>query len=158
MSYGGSITTSKIQSRDGTTIWSARQHHDWHRDDFPAGYYSPGIKPSIEGGKTLILTHTNNTRPNVATAQLEDDRLIEVSKNGDIVREWLASDHIDELGFSDAARTAIKAAPSSTVLGAVLIGCTSTPQRMSGRITGSTKEISDSLLATSSAAAGRRAF
>jgi Arylsulfotransferase (ASST) len=101
----------QIQSRDGTAIWSARQHHDWQRDDFPAGYYSPGIKPSIEGGKTLILTHTNNTRPNVAAAQLEDDRLIEVSKNGDIVWEWLASDHIDELGFSDAARTAIKAAP-----------------------------------------------
>jgi hypothetical protein len=101
----------QIQSRDGTTIWSARQHHDWQRDDFPAGYYSPGIKPSIEGGKTLILTHTNNTRPNVATAQLEDDRLIEVSKNGDIAWEWLASDHIDELGFSEAARSAIKAAP-----------------------------------------------
>src|SRR5262250_1385664 len=31
----------QIKTRDGTTIWSARQHHDWQRDDFPAGYYSP---------------------------------------------------------------------------------------------------------------------
>src|SRR5262252_10552623 len=42
----------QIQTRDGKTIWSARQHHDWQREDFPAGYYSPGIKPAIQGGKT----------------------------------------------------------------------------------------------------------
>ncbi len=41
---------------------------------------------------------------------LEDDRLIEVSWSGDIVWEWVASDHIDELGFSPDARKAIKAA------------------------------------------------
>src|SRR5262245_15994889 len=92
----------QIQTRDGKTVWSARQQHDWQRDDFPAGYYSPGIKPSIEGGKTLILTHSNDSRPNVASATLEDDRLIEVSSKGDIVWEWLASDHIDELGFGPA--------------------------------------------------------
>jgi hypothetical protein len=31
--------------------------------------------------------------------RLEDDRLIEVSPDGNIVWEWVASDHIDELGF-----------------------------------------------------------
>ena len=49
-------------------------------------------------------------QPAVADVQLEDDRLIEVSWNGDIVWEWVASDHIDELGFSADARKAIKAA------------------------------------------------
>jgi hypothetical protein len=101
----------EIQTRGGTTIWAARQHHDWQREDFPAGYYSPGITPGAEGSKTLILTHTNHTRPNVATAGLEDDRLIEVSWKGDILWEWVASDHIDEFGFSPAARKAIMAAP-----------------------------------------------
>jgi arylsulfotransferase ASST len=101
----------QIQTRDGSTIWSARQHHDWQREDFPAGYYSPGVKPSIEGGKTLILTHTNHSRSNVANAPLEDDRLIEVSSNGDIVWEWVAADHIDEFGFAADARNAIKTAP-----------------------------------------------
>jgi hypothetical protein len=101
----------QIQSRDGGTIWAARQHHDWQRDDFPAGYYSPGITPGAEGSKTLILTHTNHMRSNVANAQLEDDRLIEVDWNGAVVWEWLASDHIDEFGFSPAARKAIMAAP-----------------------------------------------
>ena len=101
----------QIQTRDGKSVWSARQHHDWQREDFPAGYYSPGVKPSIEGGKTLILTHTNDNRPEIANAGLEDDRLIEVSSNGDVTWEWLASDHLDEFGLSPAAKNAIKAAP-----------------------------------------------
>jgi hypothetical protein len=29
--------TEQIQTRDGKTIWSARQHHDWQREDYPAG-------------------------------------------------------------------------------------------------------------------------
>jgi len=101
----------QIQTRDGKTIWSARQHHDWQREDFPAGYYSPGVTPRVEGSNTLILTHRNHSRPNVASAALEDDRLIEVSPKGDIVWEWIAGDHIDEFGFSPDARKTIMAAP-----------------------------------------------
>jgi hypothetical protein len=101
---------AQITTREGTTVWSARQHHDWQRESFPAGYYSPENTPAIEGGNTLILTHTNRRNPNVADAELEDDRLIEVSWQGDIVWEWVASDHIDELGYSPEARKAIKAA------------------------------------------------
>jgi len=103
----------QIQNRDGASIWAARQHHDWQREDFPAGYYSPGIPPGADGIKTLILTHTNHTRQNVASAALEDDRLIEVAWNGDIVWEWIASDHIDEFGLSPAARKAIESAPGT---------------------------------------------
>jgi hypothetical protein len=103
--------SEQIQTRDGSTIWSARQHHDWQREDFPAGYYSPATTPKIEGASTLILTHTNHSKANVADAPLEDDRLIEVSWDGRIVWEWVAGDHIDELGFADDARKAIKAAP-----------------------------------------------
>jgi hypothetical protein len=100
----------QIQTREGRTIWATRQHHDWQRDDFPAGYYSPQATPATQGGKTLVLTHINHSRSNVADTSLEDDRLIEVNAAGDIVWEWVASDHVDELGFSAAARTAIKAA------------------------------------------------
>ena len=103
--------SEQIEMRDGSTIWSARQHHDWQREDFPAGYYSPASTPQIEGSNTLILTHTNHSNANVADEPLEDDRLIEVSWDGNIVWEWVASDHIDELGFADDARKAIKAAP-----------------------------------------------
>jgi hypothetical protein len=100
----------QITTREGSTIWSVRQHHDWQRDSFPAGYYSPETTPAVEGGNTLILTHADRKQPKVADGVLEDARLIEVSWTGDIVWEWVASDHIDELGFADDARKAIKAA------------------------------------------------
>jgi hypothetical protein len=102
----------QITTRDGKMIWSARQHHDWQRDDFPAGYYSPESAPSVEPRTTLILAHTNRQQPKVANVPLEDDRLIEVSPKGDIVWEWSASDHIDELGYSPDARKALSAAGS----------------------------------------------
>jgi Arylsulfotransferase (ASST) len=101
----------QIKTREGSTIPSARQHHDWQRPSFPAGYYSPESSPAVDGDATLILTHTNRSQPKVTDVLLEDDRLIEVSWKGAIVWEWVASDHIDELGFSADARKAIKAAP-----------------------------------------------
>jgi hypothetical protein len=100
----------RITMRDGSTVWSARQHHDWQRDNFPAGYYSPEYTPAVEGGNTLILTHAARTQSSVADRPLEDDRLVEVSWSGDVLWEWLASDHIDELGFAPDARQVIKAA------------------------------------------------
>lgn len=99
----------QIAARDGSTVWSARQHHDWQREGFPAGYYSPEGAPAAGGDNTLILTHTSRMQPAVTDVMLEDDRLIEVSWNGDVVWEWVASDHIGELGFAPDARAAIKA-------------------------------------------------
>jgi hypothetical protein len=104
--------SEQITTRDGKMVWSARQHHDWQRDDFPAGYYSPATSPSVEPRTTLILAHANRKQPKVADVLLEDDRLIEVSPTGDIVWEWSASDHIDELGYSPEARKALSAAGS----------------------------------------------
>ena len=102
----------QIKTREGSTIWSARQHHDWQRESLPAGYYSPESAPVVEGTSTLILTHTNRLQPRVADVMLEDDRLVEVSWKGDVLWEWVASDHIDELGFAPDARKSIKAAQS----------------------------------------------
>ena len=99
----------QITTREGATVQSARQHHDWQLDSFPAGYYSPETTPTFDGGNTLVLTHTERMQPNVADVALEDDRLIEVSPTGRITWEWVASDHIDELGFGADARRAIKA-------------------------------------------------
>jgi len=103
----------QIQTRDGQTLWSARQHHDWQREDYPAGYYSPDANPSVQGGNTLILTHVNHSKPDIGSATLEDDRLIEVSPAGEVVWEWVAADHVEEFGFSPAARAAITAAAAA---------------------------------------------
>ena len=104
-SRGAQITTA-----DGKMIWSARQHHDWQRDDFPAGYYSPEYTPSTAPRTTLILSHDERMQPKVADVMLGDDRLIEVNASGEIAWEWLAGDHIDEMGFAPDARAVIKAA------------------------------------------------
>jgi len=100
----------EIELRDAGKVWSARQHHDWQRADFPSGYYSPGATPATTGSNMLILTHTNHILPAVADVTLEDDRLIEVTPDGRIAWEWTAGEHIDELGFAPDARAAIKAA------------------------------------------------
>ncbi|MBM3818678.1 MAG: thioredoxin [Acidimicrobiia bacterium] len=91
-------------------VWSARQHHDWQRDDFPSGYYSPEYTPSTAARTTLILAHADRMQPKVADVMLGDDRLIEVNANGAIVWEWLAGDHIDEMGLAPDARAVIRAA------------------------------------------------
>ena len=101
----------QIKTREGATVWSTRQHHDWQRESFPAGYYAPDSTPEVEGGNTLLLTHTDRMQTKVADVPLEDDRLIEVSWKGDVVWEWVASDHVDALGFAPDARKAIKSAP-----------------------------------------------
>lgn len=101
----------RIQTDAGET-WALLQHHDWQRADFPAGYYSPEFTPSVEGASTLVLTHTYHSEPNVTTErELNDDRLIEVTWDGRIVWEWTAGEHIDEFGFSEAARATIASAP-----------------------------------------------
>jgi len=101
----------QVETRDGETISSLRQHHDWQREDFPAGYYSPATEPATTGSNTLVLTHTNHVQPDLADVMLEDDRLIEFSWEGEIVWEWIASEHIDELGFDADARAVIRSAP-----------------------------------------------
>jgi Arylsulfotransferase (ASST) len=101
---------TSIESTDGGTIRSLRQHHDWQRSDYPAGYFSPASHPrSDSDARTLVLTHVNHTVANVSPLPLEDDRLIEFDARGRVTWQWTAADHVDELGFSPAARAAISA-------------------------------------------------
>jgi hypothetical protein len=102
----------QIETANGETVWSTRQHHDWQRIDLPAGYYAPGAAPAGTRSNVLLLTHTNHVVANVAPdTLLEDDRIIEVGMNGEIVWEWIAGEHIDALGFDTEERAAIAAAP-----------------------------------------------
>ena len=41
--------SEQIELRDRGMVWSSRQHHDWQREDFPAGYYSPEATPAVDG-------------------------------------------------------------------------------------------------------------
>jgi len=99
--------TEQMETADRGTVWSARLHHDWQREGLPAGYYAPESSPAITGGRTLILAHQDVSAPEISARLLIDDRILEVSPEGEVLWDWLASNHIDEMGFSEAARRAI---------------------------------------------------
>ena len=101
----------EVQAPDGTMTWALRQHHDWQREDYPAGYYSPGAVPAASGARTLILTHLTHALPAVAGVILEDDRLIEITPDAKLSWEWTAGDHVEEFGFGPEARAAIRMSP-----------------------------------------------
>jgi hypothetical protein len=93
---------------DGKAQWSARQHHDWQLSGFPAGYYSPQFTPRLDGSSVLLLTHSSHTDPAIADVGLDDDKLIELDPKGKVTWQWRAGDHIDDFGFTPAARAAIR--------------------------------------------------
>ncbi|PST46054.1 thioredoxin [Bifidobacterium callitrichos] len=92
--------------------YMARQHHDFEREGSPTGYYAPGLDPKIDSGNTLILTHENSYHPEITNQLLIDDKIIEVTWEGEVVWEWRAADHFEEFGFSEAARKSLYANPA----------------------------------------------
>ena len=85
----------------------ARQHHDFQREGNPVGYYVPGMDPKVDSGNTLILSHKNVHAPYISDKLLVDDVIYEVNWAGEIVWEWLCSDHAAEMGFTEEARNAL---------------------------------------------------
>jgi hypothetical protein len=96
-------------------IWMARQHHDYQREGNPVGYYAPSLDPKVEGGNTLILGHKDVTDPRISDKPLLDDVIYEVNWDGDIIWEWVCSEHFDEMDFSEAARNAMARNPTMVV-------------------------------------------
>jgi len=80
---------------DGRVIW------EW-------GKAAPGGKAAqawdqarLQNGNTLILTIAPNRLDRFGGIQINDQIIHEVTPNGDIVWSWLASDHLDQLGFDE---------------------------------------------------------
>ncbi len=92
---------------EGETQWMARQHHDWQREGSPAGYYAPGQEPKVSGGNTIVLAHSNLSNPDIHEKPLHDNVIYEVTWDGEIIWTWFTADHFHEMGFDDAAKTAI---------------------------------------------------
>jgi len=65
------------------------------------------MDPLVDKGKTLILAHKNVENPEITDKLLEDDYIIEVTWEGELVWEWLCSDHFDELEFSEEAKNTL---------------------------------------------------
>jgi hypothetical protein len=105
-------TYEYIEDPGEEPIWMARQHHDFQREGCPVGYYVPGMEPLVDRGNTLMVCHKNLKNPKISDKLLLDDTIIEVTWDGEIVWEWICSEHFDELGFSEAAKNIISRNPS----------------------------------------------
>jgi hypothetical protein len=84
--------------------WMARNHHDFQREGNPVGYYAPGMEPLTTDGNTLILCHKNVRNPDISDKLLLDDSFIEVDWAGEIIWEWVLSEHFHEFDWSEEAR------------------------------------------------------
>jgi hypothetical protein len=93
-----------IEDPETAPTWMARQHHDFQREGNPVGYYVPEMEPYIDKGKTLVLAHKNLTNTEISHKPLLDDVIYEVSWDGEILWEWICSDHFSEMGFSEGAK------------------------------------------------------
>jgi hypothetical protein len=110
-----------VQDWHGNEIWRwdewglddngnpiSRGHHDFQREGNPVGYHVPGMDSLVGSGKTLILSHSNVERPDIAPWTLEDDIILEVDHAGNILWEWHAVDHYDAFGFDNHAKVAMQ--------------------------------------------------
>ncbi len=97
--------------------WMARTHHDFQREGNPVGYYAPGMNARADGGNSLMLAHRNLHCKNISDQLLVDDIVYEVNWKGEIIWEWVCSDHFEEMGFSAEARAALFRDPNNVQRG-----------------------------------------
>ncbi len=93
--------------------WMARQHHDYQREGSTVGYYAPNMEPKTDSGNTLILAHKNLYNKQISEKYLCDDLIVEVDWEGEIIWEWLLSDHFDEIGLSEVSKNTLYRNPNS---------------------------------------------
>ena len=95
---------------NGNVVWkwgdkapggAAQQHHDWRR---------------LPNGNTLILANWLHPVPGFAQPQVLDDVIYEINSSGEIVWKWVASDHLDEFGFTPAELKLVQNASTADYL------------------------------------------
>lgn len=75
-------------SGNGAPGGAAKQHHDWRR---------------LANGNTLVLANLVHSVAGFKSAQVLDDVIYEVTPSGAIAWKWVASEHLEEFGFSPAS-------------------------------------------------------
>lgn len=111
----GQVTTRISQTIgeldwNGDTVWQfgakapdglARQHHDWAR---------------LGNGNTLVLSNLLHAVKGFKQPRLLDDVIYEVNPAGEIVWRWVASEHLEEFGFTPAQLKLVRASDSADYL------------------------------------------
>ena len=109
--WGGIFKNKTVGELDwsGKVVWewgkdapggAARQNHDWHR---------------LPNGNTLLLVTLVHDVPSLSAQPVGDQAIYEVTPAGAIVWKWVATDHINEFGFSAAALAYLKRTISHSV-------------------------------------------
>ncbi len=96
-----------IEDPNEEACWQARQHHDYQREGSSVGYYTPDTEPQVNSGNTLILSHKNLINEDISSHLLHDDLIVEVTWEGEIIWQWLMSDHFDEIGLNEESKNAL---------------------------------------------------
>lgn len=90
----------------------AGMHHDYQFEGNPVGYDVPGMPVANYKGKMLILSHKMVENKDITDKLLYDDYIAEVDANGKVTWEWLASDHFNEMNFSDEFKKTLRQYPT----------------------------------------------
>jgi hypothetical protein len=95
---------------DGKTLWEfgekapdglARQHHDWAR---------------LPNGNTVVLANWVHPIKGFEQPRVLDDVIYEVNPAGEIVWRWVASDHLEEFGFTAGQLQLVRGADTADYL------------------------------------------
>jgi len=95
---------------EGRTVWqwgseapggAARQHHDLHR---------------LPNGDTLALVNIVHPVSGFKLPAITDDAIYQVDARGEIVWKWVASEHLEELGFTPPELQLVRAASNPDYL------------------------------------------
>ena len=94
---------------EGTSVWSARQHHSYRREGNPVGYYAPGQLEKLSGDTLVLASYKHNVAA-LGGVQIDlDDAIYMVDSKGQLGSfKWYALDHFNEYGFAKDASDYIK--------------------------------------------------
>ena len=102
-------TDMSVMDWDGKIVWSfpkAGMHHDFQILGNPVGYWVPGMPLQVpkKGDKVLILSHKvvhSKKSKKISDKVLYDDYIAEVDYEGNIIWDYLCSNHFNEMGYTE---------------------------------------------------------
>ena len=104
-----------VKDWDGNVVRSiprAGMHHDYQFKGNPVGYHVPGMPVSNYKGDMLVLSHKLVENKDITDKLLYDDYIVQVDAKGNIVWEWLASDHFHEMNFPEEFKKTMREYPT----------------------------------------------
>ncbi|WP_437880255.1 aryl-sulfate sulfotransferase [Pseudomonas sp. LRF_L74] len=103
-SFGNGVNNHSIAELD----WDGKQVWSWAGDKAGGHAHQHHEQERLANGNTLVLANTLHKVRGFKLDELIDDVIYEVDAKGKVVWSWLASDHLDEFGFSAEQLTLVR--------------------------------------------------